>query len=590
MAEKNREWTIQMAVAAPRPKLAGIRDCTRQLRVGLLYSRLFRGRAVGTGPGEEPSMTTEVQLLELRLGLATSVANATGFPPLDLDCIPLPLLPAKWKKVVPIPSYRRISVKLDSAVLCTLGPQMFVHWLLLQRVASVTPHPAVRHSLRFLLQVCYWLGVVQGVSNELRSNCKAGFMRRERCSPVESLAARGHRTLDVRGSVVLIAPVPLGLKHGKQLRVAAETLHALRVGAMGRQPCVLTVARIAPTLLDLGRGDPTEGPASQFQGEFRSANISSPRHTHTHTHTHGIFIAACNLTCKHIWDHGRWNTTVAPGKIRKALRSGRHPCRVGKIPALPVAAMYRNLFSTTKGEGSVGEIMLKLFACSAFGMYTNIADVAIVAIKTYTRHKAKSKYINRIRLESASQKQSSDTHKPPYDRVKRCQERKINIKASERVNVDQRKRRVSEEISSLRLEGWGEPGDPRENPPTSGIVRQRVPLAKIREWPGPGIEPDSPWWEPNVLSPRDYSMETNLPALQADAGAPRVSCQHSSAGSDNYSSRMQAFIGGDFCKVRGHVKVNGERPCCNVRVIHTAQGLPADRRASKETRADPSML
>ncbi|KAJ8881496.1 hypothetical protein PR048_017977 [Dryococelus australis] len=48
----------------------------------------------------------------------------------------------------------------------------------------------------------------------------------------------------------------------------------------------------------------------------------------------------------------------------------------------------------------------------------------------------KSKYRNRIRLERVSQKQSSDIHKTPYDRVKRCRERKINIKVSERVNVD----------------------------------------------------------------------------------------------------------------------------------------------------------
>ncbi|KAJ8877813.1 hypothetical protein PR048_022271 [Dryococelus australis] len=52
----------------------------------------------------------------------------------------------------------------------------------------------------------------------------------------------------------------------------------------------------------------------------------------------------------------------------------------------------------------------------------------------YTRQKAKSKYRNRIQLERASQKQSSDTHKTPYDRAKLCRERKINIKASERVN------------------------------------------------------------------------------------------------------------------------------------------------------------
>ncbi|KAJ8897438.1 hypothetical protein PR048_002784 [Dryococelus australis] len=48
----------------------------------------------------------------------------------------------------------------------------------------------------------------------------------------------------------------------------------------------------------------------------------------------------------------------------------------------------------------------------------------------------KSKYRNRIRLERASQKQSSYTHKTPHDRAKRCLERKINIKASERAKVD----------------------------------------------------------------------------------------------------------------------------------------------------------
>ncbi|KAJ8867485.1 hypothetical protein PR048_031287 [Dryococelus australis] len=45
-------------------------------------------------------------------------------------------------------------------------------------------------------------------------------------------------------------------------------------------------------------------------------------------------------------------------------------------------------------------------------------------------------YLNRIRLERAFQKQASDTHNTLYDRVKRCRERRINIKASERVNVD----------------------------------------------------------------------------------------------------------------------------------------------------------
>ncbi|KAJ8884401.1 hypothetical protein PR048_016258 [Dryococelus australis] len=55
----------------------------------------------------------------------------------------------------------------------------------------------------------------------------------------------------------------------------------------------------------------------------------------------------------------------------------------------------------------------------------------------YTRQKAKSNKRNRIRFERESQKQSSDTHITPYDRVKLCPERKIYIKASERINADQ---------------------------------------------------------------------------------------------------------------------------------------------------------
>ncbi|KAJ8896098.1 hypothetical protein PR048_001440 [Dryococelus australis] len=43
-------------------------------------------------------------------------------------------------------------------------------------------------------------------------------------------------------------------------------------------------------------------------------------------------------------------------------------------------------------------------------------------MSAYTRQKVESKYRNRIRLERAPQKKSSDTHKTPYDRVKRCRE------------------------------------------------------------------------------------------------------------------------------------------------------------------------
>ena len=54
-------------------------------------------------------------------------------------------------------------------------------------------------------------------------------------------------------------------------------------------------------------------------------------------------------------------------------------------------------------------------------------------MSAYTRQKAKSKYRDRIRFERASQEQSNGTHKTPYDRVKRCCERK-RMMASERIN------------------------------------------------------------------------------------------------------------------------------------------------------------
>ncbi|KAJ8869637.1 hypothetical protein PR048_028630 [Dryococelus australis] len=60
-------------------------------------------------------------------------------------------------------------------------------------------------------------------------------------------------------------------------------------------------------------------------------------------------------------------------------------------------------------------------------------------------------------LPNASQKQSNDTHKTPYDRVKRCRERKINTKASERVNSVRRRsvdRAVAERTLPRAERGW----------------------------------------------------------------------------------------------------------------------------------------
>ncbi|KAJ8875886.1 hypothetical protein PR048_023793 [Dryococelus australis] len=51
----------------------------------------------------------------------------------------------------------------------------------------------------------------------------------------------------------------------------------------------------------------------------------------------------------------------------------------------------------------------------------------------------------------------------------------------------------------LRHGSAGETGDPRENPPTSGIIRQVSHLQKSGAT-RPRIEPSSPWWEASILN------------------------------------------------------------------------------------------
>ncbi|KAJ8898461.1 hypothetical protein PR048_003821 [Dryococelus australis] len=84
----------------------------------------------------------------------------------------------QFEKDVPVLSREVRSTlfpELDSTVMCILEPRMFGNWLLPHKVASITSRLAVWLSLLVSLQVCYWLRVVQGVSNKLRSNYKVNF-------------------------------------------------------------------------------------------------------------------------------------------------------------------------------------------------------------------------------------------------------------------------------------------------------------------------------------------------------------------------------------------------------------------------------
>ncbi|KAJ8872548.1 hypothetical protein PR048_026154 [Dryococelus australis] len=76
---------------------------------------------------------------------------------------------------------------------------------------------------------------------------------------------------------------------------------------------------------------------------------------------------------------------------------------------------YRYCQRTDGGVGRHGPMTSDVSSCTAMHLGNALSNMIVVR---------------------APQKKSSGTHKTPYDRVKRCRERKIISKASERVNVD----------------------------------------------------------------------------------------------------------------------------------------------------------
>ncbi|KAJ8880032.1 hypothetical protein PR048_020654 [Dryococelus australis] len=112
--------------------------------------------------------------------------------------------------------------------------------------------------------------------------------------------------------------------------------------------------------------------------------------------------------------------------------------------------------------------------------YEHMVTGKLNILSSYNRQKDKSKYRNRIWLERAFQKQYSDSHKTPYDLVKRCLERKKNIKASERVNVDV--------FTQNKRPGGGNGRSPSKHA-DQRHRSARIPHLKIRS-PGRGLNPD----------------------------------------------------------------------------------------------------
>ncbi|KAJ8894034.1 hypothetical protein PR048_006644 [Dryococelus australis] len=83
----------------------------------------------------------------------------------------------------------------------------------------------------------------------------------------------------------------------------------------------------------------------------------------------------------------------------------------------------------------------------------------------------------------------------------------------------------------------GETGHPRENPPTSGILRSDSPRAKIRGATPPGIEPGSPWRDASSLattSPRPLTSGATVPERLTRSPPTKANQVQSPAGSPDF--------------------------------------------------------
>ncbi|KAJ8881214.1 hypothetical protein PR048_017688 [Dryococelus australis] len=123
-------------------------------------------------------------------------------------------------------------------------------------------------------------------------------------------------------------------------------------------------------------------------------------------------------------------------------------------------------------------------------------------------------------------------------------------------------------MEQRRNERAGETGDPRENPPTNGIVRQKSEVTR------PGIEPGSPWWEASGLTARPpwphmeptyYDTRAEI-LLRSDRGAnPRPSDYKTATLPSSYEGRAASRV---FLEVDNPISpthtfpthLNSERP------------------------------
>ncbi|KAJ8894344.1 hypothetical protein PR048_006972 [Dryococelus australis] len=226
--------------------------------------------------------------------------------------------------------------------------------------------------------------------------------------------------------------------------VTTETLHALRVGAMRREKfgwfltywCSpkawlqwhsrynnalhrLMVTFSAKLVVD----------EALLSKELRVGNVSSSPVAQLGALTTWVGAAVVREGNGMVWvgelakGNGQFSTTPARPQVPPTCAP---QSRITSADVIDVPGARQTPFLVTAHPRSTRETAISSISCSTMEgeLWKNVTAPYL--------HDCEA---SRAMAKGSSQKQPSDTHKTLYDRVKRCRERKINIKASERISV-----------------------------------------------------------------------------------------------------------------------------------------------------------
>ncbi|KAJ8874480.1 hypothetical protein PR048_025340 [Dryococelus australis] len=314
-----------------------------------------------------------------------------------------------------------------------------------QRVDSFTPHQAVWDSLLVSLQVYYWLRVVKGVSKKLthyghikgssclemlsaietekRGSNKSYTATRIKCAIVLKCDALNWRALFSSYNVYLW-DLKVADADNRNTRISRNTLDADALRRNLLHPDSLPLIAAQHIALLWNQPNPNGERITNYKETpvFPNTFIHFPRKLEDANRTPAYL--ARYVSCE--FDSSLVATRLRGGRDPLSCALSRpqgHVKEEGDVSSACDIRLRSGVFPAYRGPSSHDPWRTPAQPPRCPRPHQDRKYKKLNTMSAYARQKAKSKYRNRIRLERASQKQSSDAHKTPFDRVRRFRER-----------------------------------------------------------------------------------------------------------------------------------------------------------------------